>query len=184
MMEIIDKIIGGPLEWGYVDEKTGLWIPQGYKKRNLILYGAADILAKVASGNASYVISSMYFEFTNGVVPTVTPARDEGQSYYAGLSNPQDFIRSAIDNSPTFTNSDSNFEHNIVRFFATTSGSTGQLGRTFSQTAGSKVYGGALVATPTNSFSGDIVFARFYFTSPATKLDGTQIGIKWGMLFQ
>jgi len=187
MQELITKVegyFGGPMEIGYVQESSGLWIPQFTVPRNLILYRGADILARLLGGDTKYIVNTMYFEYTNGVVPSITPLPGEGQSYYSGLTGSQDFIRSPVDLTPLWSSSDvAKYTGNIVRFFSATAGTAGYHSVAFSQGAGSKVYGGALVATPTDAFSGDIVFARFYFPSALTKLDGMQIGIKWGVQF-
>lgn len=176
---------GGPIEIGYLHE-DGSWEPVQVKDKNLILYGSADALAKVISGDKTYAISTVYFEFTNDTVaPTVTNTdRAVNVSYYTGLSGLQDYIRSVIDLSPSFSTSDNTkYSNNVVTFFGVTSSSVGIKGNTFSQAAGSKVYGAALVISPTNDISGDKVFARFYFTTAQAKTNNSQIGVKWSVQF-
>ena len=185
MNELIQLPFGGPISIGYVDDITKEWRPLQSKDHNLILYGAADILAKLAMGNLDYVISAMYFEFTNGVVPTITNTdRSINVDYYTGLADPKSYIRSAIDSTPALSSSDDElFTANITTYFAATAGTTGENSVAFNQGAGSSVYGGALVATPTSDKADDIVFARFYFSTPVTKVNGSQIGIKWSVQF-
>ena len=182
-MENTNKPFGGPLTVGYIDETTGLWLPQQQLPHNLVLNGAADIMAQLAAGNPDYAIATMYFEFTNGSVPSVTPLVDEGQDYYNGLDGVnKDFLRVAISSTPTIESSGVDYAGDIARFFGLTSGAVGVKGLTFSQAAGSKVYGAALAASPTNAFSGDVVFSRFYFTS-LSKLNGSQLGVQWPITF-
>jgi len=182
-MESMKRPFGGPLDIGYVDDHNQKWSPIIHVPHNLVLFGAADILARLVSGNDAYALSTVYLEFTNGAAPSVTAARDEGQSYYNGLDGVnKDFLRTEISFAPAFTASSGDYTGNIANFFGLSSGSTGVKGLAFNQGAGSKVYGGALVASPTGAFSGDVVFARFYFTA-LTKLNGSQIAIKWPIQF-
>ena len=186
--DLISTPIGGPIEIGYVDEKTGLWTPMGTKDRNLIFYSGADILGHLLRGDSNYVVNKMYLEFSNTTPsPPTNTNRAVTRSYYTGLSNPIDYIRVNIDSTPGLGDSSGSgtYASNLVTFFGVTAGTTGVNGTTFSQGAGSTVYGGALVASPTGNISGDVIFARFYATNTnwVAKLNSTQIGIKWQVAF-
>lgn len=179
---------GGPIQLGYVDEQTGLWTPAGAKDKNLIFYSASNILGHLLRGDTSYAVSKMYLEFSN-TTPSAPVNTDRAitTSYYTGLSDPIDYIRVNIDSTPVLADSSGigTFSTNQVTFFGITAGTVGVNGTAFSQAAGSTVYGGALIASPTGNIADDIIFARFYASSPnwVAKLNSTQIGIKWNVVF-
>lgn len=179
----IPSFFGGPVEVGYVQEDSGLWVPLESAPKNLTMYKGSDLVVRSLAGQAEYAIQYMYFEFTNGSIPSVTPAKDDTVSYFTGLDGiNKDYIRVPLAVSPSFDTTDSDlYDGNIVRFIGVTDGTAGIKGLTFSQSASSQVYGGALVASPTGDISSDIVFSRFYFATARPKLDGTQLGIKWGV---
>jgi len=179
--ELVQKPFGGPIQIGYV--RDGIWTPTQDKDHNLVLYGGSDILGRLAAGDPSYFINHMYFEFSNAVPPAVVPLPGEGQSYYAGLGGTEDFVRAPISFTPNTSASGIDFVSNVTEFFGVTAGATGYHGLPFSQAAGSQVYGAALVSTPTSDFVGDVVFARFYFTTPVTVVNGSQIGVDWHVQF-
>ena len=172
-----------------IDPKTGAILlnkPENvFVNKNLILYGGADILARVIGGDAEYKINAMYFEYENGSPGSVTiPSytRAGGLSYYRGLLNPKDYLRVPMSINASIISSDATlYEGNQVTFFSLTSGSTGALGRSFTAAAGSTVYGVGLVATPVvASPTQDIVFARTYFGGTLfPKVDGKAIGTEW-----
>lgn len=171
---------GGPVELGYY--KNGIFTPEVIKPKNLVLYGAQDILGKLIAGDTDYLIKTSYFEFINDpAIPSVTPTESEGQSYYDGLTSPQDFIRSSIISQGETEGSDADHDSNVATLFAVTSGSSGVNGVTFNNS--SNVYGAALVASPTGVFSGDIVFARVYFDTALPKMTNSQIAVKWTITF-
>ncbi len=186
--DLIPTPRGGPIEIGYVDEKTGLWTPAGVKDHNLIFYSGADILGHLLRGDSQYVVNKMYIEFSNTTPsPPVNTNRAITRSYYTGLSAPVDYLRVNIDSTPILGDSSGSgtYASNLVTFFGITAGAVGVNGTTFSQGASSTVYGGALVASPTGVIGGDVIFARFYATAGnwVAKLNSTQIGIKWQVAF-
>lgn len=186
--DVMTSIVGGPIDIGYVDEKTGLWTPVINKDRNLIFYAGSDILGHLLRGDSTYAVTKMYLEFSNTTPsPPTNTNRAQAISYYTGLSDPVDYVRVNIDSTPTLGDSSGigTYASNLVTFFGVTAGTTGVNGTAFSQGAGSKVYGGALIASPTGLIGSDIIFARFYATSGnwVSKLNSTQIGIKWQVAF-
>lgn len=180
-LNMVGHLHGGPVEIGYVQDDSGLWVPEVFMPKNLTMLAAGDILAKLLGGE-DYALSHMYFEFTNGSVPVVTPVNTAGVSYYTGLDGVnKDYIRTAISAGADYSASSASYNFNIARFFGITSGTTGEKGLTFSQSSSSKVYGAALVTSPTGDISDDIVFARIYFSTAVNKLDGSSVGVRWSV---
>jgi hypothetical protein len=177
------SIFGGPVTLWQVDA-SGRWSPQASKPRNLTMFAAADIIARLLAGQTQYRPAAMYFEFTNTGAGAPTPLQDEGYSYYAGLagSGDYDYLRVPIDISPTLEAEGDDYLANKLTFAALTAGSTGVHGSTFSHVA-SQVIGVALVATPTDDAADDIVYARRYFDTAITKVSGQQIGVTWPLTF-
>lgn len=186
MIESRVHAVGRDVVAGYYDPHEDKFKAVTEPSCNMNPYQGFDAIGRILSGDPDYFISYLYFEFTNGSVPNVTPALSEGQDYYAGLAgdSEKDIIRVPITSTPTLDASGENYNTNKVTFFGATSGITGHFGRTFSAAAGSTVYGAALVAAPTNSFADDLVVGRFYFATNLPKQTNTQIGIQWSMIVQ
>lgn len=156
---------------------------------NIIVYEGVDLLAAILAGQ-SYSINTMYMEFQNGgIAPVVTPDPADGRSYYAAMESgvgAADYIRLPLTANPTRESTDaSKFSGNRINYFAMSTGATaGRGGHTFSDTAGSIVYGVALVAAPdVDDASQDIVFSRSYNFSPKTKQANEEVSIAWGHVF-
>ena len=143
----------------------------------------------------------MYIEFENVAspgtdavgIPTFT--RDEGLTYYNGLSGNQDFLRVELIGLPSIS-IESGYESyftagqtgNLLTFFAQSSGTAGVLGNaTFGAANYSKVFGAALVAAPVFSDrTKDVVFSRTYFdpaSNQVLKQASSQIGLSWEVPF-
>lgn len=176
---------GGPIRIFDVDLVTGLWSPVGFQEHNLVLYEGSNILGLLLAGNSEYSITTMYMEYENNASPpaAISPARDDDVSYFTGLIAPKDFLRVPLINNPKLSGSDLNFSSNTCLFAAVSSGVTGVNGVDFSSAASSKVVGGALVATPTGSVSGDVIFSRFEITPVIPKSASSAVGIQWAMVF-
>lgn len=157
-----DKIWSPPLH---------IWTP------NTWLYGWGHIAAQtLVRGNAAYKLAAMYIEFENVADPSdavsiPTIAREEGISYYNGLSTSpnRDFLRIAIETAPELSvvsGYDSLLEPGYVNravLSAQTAGAVGVYGKTFSNGANSKIFGIAVVATPDfDDQTQDVIFARAY----------------------
>lgn len=173
------------------DPRTGR-VFRYVETKNLVLYGGADILALLVAGQADYRVRTMYAEFRNLVDPSdpiVPPVFDRsgGIAYYNGLSSDPDtdFIRLALNVSPSFASSGSNYANNVVTFFGQTEGLSGFHGKTFGESANSAVFGAALVASPDSADqSRDIVFSRAYAgIDKVPKQSGQEIGITWSIRF-
>lgn len=162
------------------------------EKKNLILYGGADILALLLAGQNDYRARTMYIEFQNLADPSdpITPptfGRDGGIGYYDGLiSSPdRDFIRIALSVSPSFASSGSDYQNNVVTFFGQTAGTAGFHGKSFGESSNSAVFGAALVASPDpQDQSLDVVFSRVYSgIDKILKQAGQEIGVTWSIRF-
>jgi len=180
--------------------ESGLWTPVATAPNDLTYKWAYLVIKTLAHGDMDYKISSMYMEFENvaspstlATVPTID--REDQLGYYNSLSANKDFLRVNLVSNPAISIS-SGFESyfnegegNTVTFFAQSAGVTGILGRDFSNSSNSKIYGSALVATPVSSDRyQDIIFARSYYDGVIVpqqlKSANTQIGISWTVPFE
>ena len=153
---------------------------------NIVTYEGIDLLGKLLAGR-DYAINTMYMEFTNGDVPSISPDPADGRSYYAALdggSSDSDYLRIPLNNEPSLSSTDdSKFETNKVTFLGMSTGQTaGRGGKLFGST--SQVYGVALVAAPDpNDASKDIVFSRSYDFTAKQKQADEEISIIWSHVF-
>jgi hypothetical protein len=160
-------------------------------QRNTMLYDWGAIVSKLLRNDPDgkqHFITGMYLEFDNsGTVTPFTIDRDQGTSYYANLNAAdadQDYLRVPLIATSGSNSNPTNFtDDNVATFHAQTAGTTGIHGNTFSDVAGSIVYGGALVAfrNGEGDSSQDLVLARFIYpvVNQLTKLAGSQIGVTW-----
>ena len=153
---------------------------------NIVTYEGIDLLGKLLAAR-DYAINTMYMEFTNGVVPSITPDPAVGRAYYAALDSglsASDYLRIPLGNEASLSSTDdTKFDTNKVTFFGMSTGQTaGRGGHVFG--TGSEVYGVALVAAPAaNDASQDIVFSRSYdFTEKQKQVD-EEISIIWSHVF-
>lgn len=171
---------------------NGMWLPAGTWEHNDVMYDAATVFAELLRGEPDgkqYRVGAVYFEFeNNGGAPVSPPSfeRDGGKSYYDGLltDSYKDYIRVALTAATMDATDEDNYPRgNRLTFFAQTEGVIGVHGKTFSDTVSSRVFGGALVATPEFSDdTQDLVVSRFYFSdsdNQLIKLAGSQIGLTW-----
>jgi hypothetical protein len=192
------KLIEGLPSIHLIDPE-GNWHFRG-RTMNDILYSWGFIVAQqLRAANQGYHIRKMYIEFENVASPG-DPAgipvftRDEGLEYYNNLGPSNDFLRVDIIQTPGITIApgfESYFtdgvDGNELGFVAQTSGTTGVLGRTFSDTVNSTVIGGALIASPDpDDRTKDVIFNRGYFdvAEQVPKEAGSQVGITWPVRFK
>lgn len=186
--------VGRFLVWD-VNEETGAW-SNPVRGRNTYLYTGSFIAARcIGLGDATFKVGTMYMEFKNAAPPISVPTvnRADTIAYYNSLVNPSDYLRVPIVFTPTIsvvTGNEAFFDTSLgegdrLTFFAQSSGSTGVLGRTFSDAVSSTVIGVALAATPVPADrTKDYLLSRGYLpTAPSnlqkTKLPNSQIGITW-----
>jgi hypothetical protein len=161
------------------------------ERENLVLYGGADILAKLLSGDPKYAINTMYLEFINlanpaDPVPAPTFDRSGGVTYYTGLTGTQDFLRVPLVVTPIIDSSDTGlYAGNRVTFFGVSEGMSGFHGLPFNSAVNSAVYGAGLVAAPSiTDQSNDVVFSRVYTgIDKVLKESGFEIGVTWTIQF-
>ncbi len=151
---------------------------------NLVLYGWADVTAKLMADN----VNMLYFEFENLANPgdPITPPaydRSGGLAYYTQLASPRDYLRVPITVHPSIISSGDDYQGNQVTFFAVTQGAEGVHGLSFSSSVNSAVFGYALVyAANPDDPTADVVVARTY-KDPRPKEPNAQIGIQWTLRF-
>ena len=168
----------------------------GSSVANQIQYGWGAVAAKLmGAGDQAYKISTMYIEFENVASPgdpvtLPTYTRSEGQEYYENLSlaTDRDFLRVSL-LLPAAVSVEDGYEDyipanegNLLTFYTQSQGAVGYHGRTFSHSVNSKVFGAALVATPTaDDPTQDIIVARTYLlaASQVLKIASSQIGLTW-----
>lgn len=160
--------------------RHGPWEP------NTVLFDWGTIAAKTLGlGDSAYKLAAMYVEFENNggaAVTTPTVSRDQGVSYYNGLSShpTRDYLRvSLLATTLDSTDLVSFPLGNQLTLYAQTAGSVGVHGKTFSDGVQSRVYGFAVVATPEFADAAqDLVYARLYLSSGSQqiKLPSSQVG--------
>ena len=136
------------------------------------LYSAATVIDRLVRGiglqdGRNYATLMAYIEFANlgePVDPVPTIARDEGLSYYNSLTAPYDYLRLPIALTAVESSDETLYpDGNISVFHLHTSGSVGYKNAlSFTEGAGSYVYGGAILAAPVPGDSTkDLLLARF-----------------------
>jgi len=180
----LDRNTFCPVKFMLFDKRTRE-VKKVIQRTNLVLYGAADILALLIAGNADYKLNVMYIEFQNtGGTPVPAPSfnRTGGRAYYDGLVS-ADYLRVPVLTSPALSASASQYENNQAAFFAVTEGVLGVHGTAFNTT--SVVYGAALVAAPDiGDQSRDIVFSRVYTEIGSIQKEvGHEVGVSWTIRF-
>lgn len=176
----------GEVQLGYMDPETGAYQVMS-ARHNLFMKSGADLLARLLAGGQGLQIRGMYLEFDNGVDPIVEPTydRDSDISYYTGsLGANRDFIRVPLVSAPLLSAYDGTYVSNQASFFALSVSKLGENGEQTFQT-GSRVYGGALVATPDlNDRSNDVVVCRTYWGADALTKDAShQAAVRWVLTF-
>ena len=160
---------------------------------NIVLNTSNHILSHVLRGNPSglsYHIRGMYVEFQNGgqlITDLPDPLPENGMEYYRQLTNSpnRDYLRIALAViSPQYNESSPNQIELVCHAPITTNRGVG--GLEFSETVGSRIYGGALVAMPTMGTATDdpekdVLWSRGYLPTDKqlTASQSTQLGIAW-----
>lgn len=179
-----------------VDEQGQPLAPAPCFVPNLVMNSATTVLAKLLRGlpGEQYRIGAAYLEFENNSGAPVTPpsfAAADTISYYATLQQHphRDYLRvpvfrADLDSSDPVLFPDGNrlfFEANTVR-----AGTTGRHGKPFGSASQSRIFGGALVATPSfNDPTQDVIFSRFYYSDTDRQLVKpvqAHIGLNWEIL--
>jgi hypothetical protein len=205
--EIYEPSCIGTVTMGYRNSKTNSFTPIFHKK-NLIMYGAADIMARLVAGDNRYSISYMYYHYINTSInpPTSTvSSRADGINFFSTLGNTtEDWIRIPILTSAkidTYYDFSPGEEHNNVyngnmsTFVATSASHPTQQGESNSSPSNyfaysgdngpSKIIGVALASSPepSNKYK-DIVFSRLSLSSPITVQENSYIDCFWSIAFK
>lgn len=187
-----DVYEGGETRLGNVT-LPGTWRLYSEFRDNLFMYNGAEALAKLLSGDVRYKAAGMYIEFQNvadpgDVVSVPSYDRSGGISYYDNLvsSVDTDYLRVPLTAAVLSSSDESKYPiGNQLNCFATTAGVLGVHGKTFSDSANSKVFGGAVIAIPDDTdATQDLVLARFYFATnkQRVKLANAQLGVEWPLI--
>jgi hypothetical protein len=166
-----------------LDPKTGRVFKEVGNK-NLVLYGGADILAKLLAGNSNYALAGMYIEFENQAGTPTPPAFDRSatKSYYDSLGGDplRDYLRIPFASSPLLAPSSADYNFNRLSLFAVTSGTTGVHGKSFSSASDSTVFGAALFSSPDPTDSTqDVIYARTYSIGAIARAANLEVGVNW-----
>lgn len=154
---------------------SGLPVP------NAVMDSAAAAVIKLLGGDIAYKVAAFYFEFENGTtgaISNVTFNTSDDRSYYDNLSGARDYVYVPVIGSPTFATEGTTPTATWAGFADATAGVHGL---PFTATAGSRVFGGALVVSPVQGQrSSDIIYARAYWgATPWVITDGRQVGTRW-----
>ena len=190
----------GSIISGYTNQLTGLFSPVA-EQDNLLLYGAADIMAGLLAGTAGNQVTHMYFQYINQSSYSYTPpaiTRSSGRSTFDALTGLDyiDYLRAPIFTTPRIAKSPSNstdYQGNSVMFTAT-SANVGQAGEisglstnpNYFAASGaqgaSRIFSVALAAaTDPENPAADKIFSRLNLATPLTVLAGSQPTIFWSI---
>lgn len=162
--------------------------------KNLVCYDWGVAVAALLRGlqdGKSYNVGGMYLEFDNSgsaVDPVPSVTRDTTPEYYRTLSGTADFLRVPLIATAGDNSDDEVFSgDNVAVFYAQSVGTTGSRTTaplTFSDGAGSRVYGAALVVFRDESdITQDLIVSRIYFDpgDQVEKVATSQIGVTWAL---
>ena len=170
----------GRIELSWV--KDGVWTPF-HEQPNLVVYGAADILASAITGNR--FVNGMYIAFENASVARYSEDASNDAAYYAPVVPIDDrgFVRVTTLGEPIIETTDPNYSGNKVTFLGVTDGTSFLPGVDVEDTE-SVFYHSALVSIDeNNSQEDDLVFSCSDFAIDVTKIAGSQLGIRWEITF-
>jgi len=207
LTDIYQPSCKGLVTMGYRSKSTNVFTPVLHKQ-NLVMYGAADAMARLVSGDMRYVVSHMYYHYinTSSSIPSISAITDrsQGSSFFQSMNSSdhsviQDWLRipiftaaklSAYGATPTLAE---NYTSNMSTFVATSASSATQAGESsenyyFADSGAngpSNIIGVALVCAPVNSDnSQDVVFSRLALSSPIVVQANSYIDCFWGLAFQ
>jgi hypothetical protein len=148
---------------------------------NLVTYTGGDILAQLLAGNNAYRIQYVAFEYQNTAgAPAPSPAaRSNTNALLLAYAGSFGYLRGSLVAAPALSASDVNHNFNRALFTALGSGPVGTNGVAFSAAANSKVFAVSLLAAPTGSASGDIIYARHILSTPIAAVGAGQVTCVW-----
>ena len=197
----------GIVTMGYRSKLTGAFTPILHKQ-NLVMYGAADAMARLVAGDTRYAVSHMYYHYinTSSTISSIDAITDRsaGSSFFQSMNTSsdhsviQDWLRvpiftgakiSAYGATPEIA---ANYSGNMATFVATSASSLTQAGESvenyyFAESGAhgpSNIIGVALACAPFNSDnSQDVVFSRLALSSPIVVQANSYIDCFWGLAF-
>lgn len=193
----------GELTLGYHYPQTNRFIPI-HRQKNMIMFEAADVMARLVKGDPSYRISHMYFEYENNsngdgsVSSTPTLNRGMGRSSFDAITgsgpNPQDWLRVPIVTDgllQVYPDNSDDYKGNAVTFTATSAASVSQEGESPAHNyfgtgvdGPSKIFAVALVAAPSPAdHTKDLIFSRLVLTTPFPVSAGSHPAAFWSLRF-
>jgi len=162
-------------------------------KKNIILNSGADVMAQALAGNKS--VNGMYFAYDNFSPPfaDTTPPPERTASFYHGTgpAETRGTLRAPTIAQPAFASTEAIYNGNRVSFVAITAGSP-VVSSAFNDLLDgvSMFYGAGLaVLDENNDITKDVLFSAVTFAdlggpSHFEKLAGSQIGLRWNVIFE
>jgi hypothetical protein len=209
MNEIYDRPCKGVVTIGYRNSVSGVFTPI-LRQENLVMYEAADAMARLCAGDSRYAISHMYYQYenTNSSPSTVTFGRQDGIKTYLAIntisSTTVDWLRipiytkAKIDTYFATGEDPLIYAANMATFVATsaaypTNAGGAQVGQSPQQNyfassgtnGASKVTCVALAVSPDpNDKAKDLVFSRLALQTPIVVQSNSYIDCFWSLAFK
>lgn len=186
---------------GYRNKKTGMFSPILHKK-NLVLYSAADSMARLLSGDIRYAVSHMYYQYQNtaGTPDAITITRESGTQSFLDINSETpsnvDWLRipmftaAKLDTYAASGENEAVYSANMATFVATSAAHPTQIGESpeqnpFANTSNSKIVSVALVSAPSpEDKMQDVVFSRLVLSSPIVVQANSYIDCFWSIAFK
>ena len=173
--------VRGAIELSFV--KDGVWTPF-HRQSNLVVNNGCDIMAAAVAGLRT--VNGMYICFENSDTTKYTAGEGNNAEYYNPATPVPDrsFVRVSTLGEPIIETSDgSAFEGNKITFLGVTDGSSFISGVPLTDSV-SVLYHSALISTLENGEQADdYVFSCADFSTPVTKIAGSQLGVRWELVF-
>jgi len=192
--------INGSITAGYTNSNTEIFHPV-IAQKNLLLYGAADIIAGMMTGSSGYQISHMYFQYINQGIysyspPSITRSSNRADMLTTIGSSNIDYLRVPILTAPRVSKNPSDsidYNGNHIMFSATTA-SVGTVGNIKGSSSTqyyfssdgvngvSRIFSIALVAArDIEDPSSDIIFSRLNLNTTLTVIAGAHPTVYWSI---
>lgn len=159
------------------------------KKKNVILFSAADVITKALAGQLA--INGMYLAYENSAPPIAedTPPQERTALYYqsTGSTDPRGFNRVSTVAQASFDSTEANYNNNKVTFVSISDGEVAIAdGGNAVADGTSQYYGAALAYLDPSDLNNDILFSAVTFAdlggpSEFEKIAGAQIGVRWSI---
>lgn len=152
-------------------------------QKNMVVYGGADVLARLLAGQNNYRIQHFYLEFQNiagSPTPLAVSRANNAATVKSYLTTDKDLLRAPLAATPLISASSGTYAGNQATFYALSTATTGLLnGLGFGPGTNSKVMALCLVAAPTGAHADDIVYARAVLGTPVAAVGAGTISASW-----